>query len=321
MSSGTERPLVSICVPSFNGRRLIDEAIDSALAQDYGRTEIVVSDDVSVDGTASHVRQKYGDQVRVFAASRRRGHQRNWNASVHLSRGELVKFLHQDDTLYENCVSQMVAALLEWPEADLVFSRRHVQVYGEAREPARYEPGERLQDRFVNLRPLNDGPLLLDQLMKVGLNENWVGEPTNVMVRRAAFERLGGFNRHVHQQTDLDLWLRLLADGPAAFIDSSLSTYSMSPASLTAANRRYRRDWLDRLWMLEGLAETPYGRMNSRVREMLRAERRMARRTVLRAALRRDPSSPPIRLWLSYLRARRLRAVFPSMATSSGLAV
>ena len=45
-------PLVSICIPTYQGARWIRETIASALAQDYPFIEVVVSDDASADGTA-----------------------------------------------------------------------------------------------------------------------------------------------------------------------------------------------------------------------------------------------------------------------------
>ena len=45
------KPLVSIAVIVFNGEKLLECALDSALSQDYSNIEIVISDDASTDGT------------------------------------------------------------------------------------------------------------------------------------------------------------------------------------------------------------------------------------------------------------------------------
>jgi predicted SAM-dependent methyltransferase len=44
-------PLVSVCIPTYNGEKFIAEAIESILAQTYSNIEIILSDDNSIDRT------------------------------------------------------------------------------------------------------------------------------------------------------------------------------------------------------------------------------------------------------------------------------
>ena len=46
-----EKPLVSICIPVFNGQRFLCQALESLLAQDYENIEVVVLDNISTDDT------------------------------------------------------------------------------------------------------------------------------------------------------------------------------------------------------------------------------------------------------------------------------
>src|SRR5437588_8649459 len=98
---GPERqpPLVSVCIPTFNGGRFIDAALSSALAQDYPNVEVVIVDDASTDDTVSRLRTAEGAGVRVFCHARRRGHNMTWNETIERAHGALIKFLHQDDQL------------------------------------------------------------------------------------------------------------------------------------------------------------------------------------------------------------------------------
>jgi len=50
--------MVSIGIPTYNQERYIDDAIESALAQDYPNLEVIVADDGSTDNTA-HIISKY----------------------------------------------------------------------------------------------------------------------------------------------------------------------------------------------------------------------------------------------------------------------
>jgi glycosyltransferase involved in cell wall biosynthesis len=303
MTDDRDQPLVSICMPSFNGADVIDDALESALEQDYDNLEIVVVDDCSTDGTWERLRDRYADRIVVKRQSRRQGHQRNWNSSVRASSGEFVKFLHQDDQIEPDCVSKMARVLVAEPTVGLIFSRRRVRVVTpDEAEPVWLDEAEHLQYGFRQLAPINEGHALVEQLLASGFKENWVGEPSNVMVRRSGFERLGGFNLHVRQSTDLDLWIRFMADQGVAFVDEALATYTVSPGSLTENNLRNKLAWLDRLWILEGLAATEFGRRHPRVLEMRRSERRMALRTATRTVFRADPYPPPLGLWANYVR-------------------
>ena len=102
---------------------------------------------------------------------------------------------------------------------------------------------------------MNDGRSLFRQILAADVDRNWVGEPSAVLVSREALERVGLFNPRLYQIGDLDLWLRIAILHRVAYIPHALCIYRHHGASLTASNTRLGRDWLDRLWLLEGLLE------------------------------------------------------------------
>jgi glycosyltransferase involved in cell wall biosynthesis len=59
------KPLVSILIPAFNAEQWIADTLQSAVAQTWDRTEIIVVDDGSSDGTLSAARKFESDCVRV----------------------------------------------------------------------------------------------------------------------------------------------------------------------------------------------------------------------------------------------------------------
>jgi hypothetical protein len=86
---------------------------------------------------------------------------------------------------------------------------------------------------------------------------NMIGEPTVVMVRREALVSLGLFNVHLHQLTDLEMWLRIAYFFSVGFISEPLATFRVHQGSASAANERSGGAWLDRVWLLEGLRMHP----------------------------------------------------------------
>ena len=72
----SEYPLVSICMPVYNGARFLSYTIDNILAQSYRNIELIIVDDGSTDDSYNIARQyvnksKRGGK-RVFSIKRGR---------------------------------------------------------------------------------------------------------------------------------------------------------------------------------------------------------------------------------------------------------
>jgi glycosyltransferase involved in cell wall biosynthesis len=309
VTGADRRTLVSVCIPVFNGGDLVVRAVQSALDQDYPAVEVVVVDDASTDGTVARLRETFGNAISLFGNPVNRGQARTTNATLTRARGELLKFLHHDDWLEPQCVSRMAAALEEFPRAGFAFSRRKIEVASDTASAAAWVQRYRnVHEGFGRLEPVNSGPTLLERLLRNDLIDNWIGEPSCVMVRRRALSETGGFNPHVHGTVDLDLWARLMARFDVAFVDEELVTYRHSTVSQTAKTRSSRLDWLDRLWTLDALAHDPAtGDSLELVAPRLRAERRLAFRATVLQTLRRRPHDLPLRLWWRYVGVRLAR--------------
>lgn len=92
-------PLVSIMIPTYNQSRYIAQAVESALNQDYGNIEIIVSDD-SVNDDTKNVLEKYLN-FKNFTYSKNEkniGRVKNYRKLLYdLSKGEYVIMLDGDD--------------------------------------------------------------------------------------------------------------------------------------------------------------------------------------------------------------------------------
>jgi glycosyltransferase involved in cell wall biosynthesis len=300
-------PLVSICVPTYNGARFVDRALDSIAAQEYPGLEVVVVDDASTDGTVERIRARQDQPLRLFVHRRNRGHSATWNETVARAHGTLIKFLHQDDELRGDCVTRMVGALESAPRAGLVCSRRRIAFEDVPDEEAAawLEAAGRLDLLLGPLGPVNDGRELLRRWIDGNLHGNAIGEPSAVMVRREALARVGGFAHHVAQATDMELWARIMAHYDVCFLDQELAVFRVGKGSLSFANRASRDSWLDRLWILEALShDDDVRRAFPQLAEPLAAERRQAFRSALRLGRVREGPPVPVGPYLEYLRFR-----------------
>jgi glycosyltransferase involved in cell wall biosynthesis len=258
-SSASDRPTVSICIPTFNGASWVRQTIESALAQDLPDLEVVVCDDASSDDTVAIARQFDDPRVRVVVNRERLGLARNWDRCVRESRGAYVKFLMQDDRLAPDCVSGMLEVIRENPEVGMVFCAREIELDDPA-DPASILFRKRFGEPHVRLGPLsrvNDGRALFAAMERDRFRDNLIGEPTAVLVSREALLRLGLFNVMLRQLTDLEMWLRIAYFYDVGFVSAPLVTFRVHKRSASVANERSGSDWLDRLWLLEGLRSHP----------------------------------------------------------------
>ncbi|MDE3066736.1 MAG: glycosyltransferase [Verrucomicrobiota bacterium] len=102
----SKAPLVSIVIDSYNYARFLPEAIDSALNQNYPRTEVVVVDDGSTDHSAEVI-AGYGDRI-VPVLQENRGQAAAFNTGFRRSRGEVILILDSDDALFPTAAASAV---------------------------------------------------------------------------------------------------------------------------------------------------------------------------------------------------------------------
>jgi Glycosyl transferase family 2 len=100
--------LVSIVINNYNYGRFLAAAIESALAQTYPSTEVIVVDDGSSDNSGE-IAAAFGDRIRTVLKPNG-GQGSAFNAGFEVCLGEIVIFLDSDDTLRHDAVSRVVTS-------------------------------------------------------------------------------------------------------------------------------------------------------------------------------------------------------------------
>ncbi len=300
-TAGTPRPTsvapprVSIAIPVYNGARTIRACLESALAQTYEQTEIVIVDNASTDETVAIVESYDDPRIRLHRNPRNLGFQRNTNRSIELSSGEFVKPLHADDRLLPGCVERMLELFEAHERVGLVFAPRQIELSHptDAGQRQWLEVYGRPDRNFSSLQRVNDGRSLLREWLRGGIADNWVGEPSSMMLRRSSLERVGLVNLRVGTLSDVDLTVRLMVHYDIGFLDEELSVFRRAYGGLT--DEIHADSWLDPLWVLEGLAADAATRAPVPVPELapvLARERRNVARQLLRTGRRRPAELP-----------------------------
>ncbi len=114
------RPAVSVLIDTYNHERYIEQAVVSAIEQDFPKNEfeILVVDDGSTDRTPEIVR-KFGPRVRLLRKSNG-GQASAFNAGIPETRGQFVAFLDGDDWFAPGKLSAVMEAFDEHPDVAAV---------------------------------------------------------------------------------------------------------------------------------------------------------------------------------------------------------
>jgi glycosyltransferase involved in cell wall biosynthesis len=270
-------PAVSVAITAYNSEPWVAEAVRSALEQTMDDIEVVVVDDASTDDTYAAVAAVEDPRLRLYRNSTNLGEAANWNRTVSLCRSPLVKLLCSDDALDPECVAKM-SRPFSHPSVGMVFSRR--TILGDQAHAESYGSAHR---RFGELHDVNDGRSMFERYMHTRFDDNWVGEPSNVMFRSLVFDTVRFDSRVV--RTDMAMWIRTMFHFDVGFVDEELTTYRVRPGSVTDAARKSGSRWLDQLRLYEILLGDPeiervYG---SELRRLLRREQmRMPARLLLK---------------------------------------
>jgi glycosyltransferase involved in cell wall biosynthesis len=203
--NSSSNPRVSVCLCTYNGAKVVDRAVRSVLNQSYDDFELLVVDDASTDATVDVVRTYADPRIRIIRNTQTLGNARNRSRAVQLASGQLIKFLDQDDWLAPECLQRHTSLFARRPDLGFTFSRRALHLEDPSQSEARIwsERYGELHLGFGKLAEVNSGRGLFARLLEARFHDNWVGEPSCVMVRRACLLRSGLFNRFLRQMLDL----------------------------------------------------------------------------------------------------------------------
>ncbi|MGZ5220143.1 MAG: glycosyltransferase family 2 protein [Chitinophagaceae bacterium] len=91
--------LVSIVLCTYNGTLYIDDQLNSILRQTYDNIEIIISDDLSTDGTFEKLTEYAGqdNRIKLFRNEKNLGYNQNFSKACGLATGNYIAIADQDD--------------------------------------------------------------------------------------------------------------------------------------------------------------------------------------------------------------------------------
>lgn len=234
-------PTLSVCVPTRNGVRWIDETLRSILAQDYPDLEVIVGDDASTDGTPDHA-ASFGDpRIQVYRFAERAGLGANWNRTLQLARGEFVALVCQDDLVAPQWASKLVGLLERHPEADLAFCRRSFRFEDDTSRTLlsgffEHRYPDILQPFYSRIGEVVSQEVMVEEAFRHLFEINLIGEPSFVIVRRTAHPVRQGFNASLGQMIDWEFFTRFFSERPVLHCPEVLGEFRLHADGCSVTN-------------------------------------------------------------------------------------
>jgi GT2 family glycosyltransferase len=223
-------PTISVILPIYNtagpAREHLSAALRSIAAQTVGPLELVVVDDGSTDDSAAIV-ATFGAahpalDLRVLRKENG-GQSSARNHGARAARGEWLAFLDQDDEWTPDHL-ELVAPLLT-ADIDLVYT--DIDTIDEAGHP-----------RLSGLhRTWGRGGGHPDVSLPQALFQDAFVVPGVMTIRRAFFERVGGFDEELSGYEDDDLFVRCLARARIGYLPASTLRWRIHAASASHTGR------------------------------------------------------------------------------------
>ncbi|MDB8566201.1 glycosyltransferase family 2 protein [Turicibacter sanguinis] len=230
----TKIPLVSILIPTYNRAVFFQQALESVLSQTYKNIEVIVCDNSENDETKNLVEayQKVHSHIRYYKNETNLKYIGNMRRCLELASGEYINFLMDDDLFMPQKIEKMMAFCLIDQAINLVTSPRIII----------NQVGEVIEPRLMGLKVTGNWVGSGRELAKLSITniENFLGEPTTVLFKKAALKF--PFGTYYHHEflvlSDLVTWYSILEEGKAVYLSEPLSYFRKHSEQNTAQNEK-----------------------------------------------------------------------------------
>jgi glycosyltransferase involved in cell wall biosynthesis len=200
----TTLPLVSVLVTVYNRERYLGDCLNSILASAWQDFEVIVVDDGSTDRSVEIAEDfsRRDPRIRFSRNPKNLGDYPNRNRAAELARGRWLKYVDSDDLIQPACLTKMLAAAEQFPDAALILS---------------YPRPENIP------RPLQLNPVEAWRQHFIGKQGFFCSGPLLSLIRTDSFRAVGGFRGAARNMGDSILWLELCRRWPLVIVEPDLT--------------------------------------------------------------------------------------------------
>ncbi|MBP3952725.1 glycosyltransferase family 2 protein [Bacillus suaedae] len=234
----TERPLVSIIIPTYNRHSLLAELLECLVRQTFINFEVIIVNDGG--RTVDEIVRLYHElncTIIDFPINQDHVHARN--TGVEIARGEYIMPIDDDDLIVPSHLARM---LLNIQEADLVYSDVEIIDY----------------EQLGGNRNVRSRQLFAYHHSYAHMRTFSTFVPSGCLYRRVIHEQIGLFDPEVKNYWDWDFYLRVAQTFRIKRVEVAGVLYNFSTTTNNASkDLSSMRMYLDRLSAKHGLGELP----------------------------------------------------------------
>jgi len=232
------KPLVCICIPTYNAEKTVGETLESILAQTYSNLVIHISDNASTDDTLKVVESFKDSRIHIHPQKENIGGEGNFTRCIQMAEGEYTAIFHADDVYHPNMIEKQVCFLEANSDIGSVFTQAFtIDEQGKRTGLIGRVPEKDKEGKAIGFEEL---------LKMMLLHHNFLVCPS-VLVRTDIYKnKIREWGSSLFQSaSDIDTWLRLSEIQPIAILNEPLMNYRISPTQFSERirNRTERTDF------------------------------------------------------------------------------
>jgi glycosyltransferase involved in cell wall biosynthesis len=249
-------PLVSILIPCYNAEAWLAETLESAIAQTWKNTEIIVVDDGSSDQSFAIAKQFESAQIKVLQQPKQ-GASVARNLALQVCQGDYLQYLDADDLLHPDKIELQLKGLQRNPPNNLaICATTH---FFDGTDPAEGT----FHNGGISFSDSDDSLAWLIRLLG-GDGSGAMVASSAWLIPRSVAEIAGNWNEQLTVDDDGEYFARvILASTGIRYIDGALSYYRKYTNSQSLSSLKSLQHQQSALRSLELKADYIFSKTNS----------------------------------------------------------
>ncbi len=209
-------PLITIGLTTYNAQDTIQDALDSALSQNWPDFQIIIIDDYSTDKTWDMLNEAkdHNPDIYLFQNVKNMGVAVSRNRIIEEATGEFIAFFDDDDVSMPNRIEQQYQRIIQYEKEfanghDVICHSARLQIYPDGQshieetmgmnEGSIAPNGQAVAERILTGKPFKHG---------YGSTAT-----CSQMARISTYRKLNGFDSEFYRSEDTDFNIRLAIKG------------------------------------------------------------------------------------------------------------
>lgn len=211
-----KKNFISILLPVYNAEKFLAETLDSLIRQTNKNFEIIAINDGSTDNSLKILQAYAARDSRIIVIDQvNQGLVKTLNSAADIAKGEFLARIDADDVALDRRLEFQLTAIKENSKRVLVAGGFDVM----------NEDGEILYHDAIPTNP--------QDILTAMYSRNPIAHGS-ILMRRSAFEMVGGYSEDCGPTEDYELWTRLSTMGEIFALSQTIFRWRVNPTGITS---------------------------------------------------------------------------------------